>query len=326
MTTILDNLSVFQKSELLDALGRRGGILAFAQKYGLNADSLRGALSRAGGAEALQIEVSEEVVPPSPQAINTLRQTSNALPRAANIVQPPAHFKLQKFAYASDFHAPYHSTLWVERLYKVGYHLEIPTLVIAGDLFDFDNVSRHGSDIQSTDLNKTLEIGGQVVRYLHQVFETIVVLPGNHDRRLMKKLDRDLSWANVLRMAVGNMDGIVSVEQDYLCFDDQDGRTQWIGGHPSFFSSRPTVGLQQVALLRQAGILGSHNHIQGMSKVNDKFWVIDPGCMCDRTITPYIQRGAGLSRFQDWSNGFLVIDDNLPQLFADGLTRWSDFE
>ena len=334
MSTLIDRLTDTQRHELSQAMAQRGGLKKFSQRHGINFHSLRGGLSRTRGQalEPSRSDLEEQWDRTAALLLDELQRDGaephrrfdvGHTPKTINLVEKPLHLQLKKWAWASDFHAPVHSELWVERLARVGHALDVPTLVVGGDLFDFADISRHGSDQTVPDINETLRVGGEILRYLRQVFPQIIVLPGNHDRRVAKKLDRDLSWENVVRMAVGDMTGITTTNSDYLYVNDNPG---WACGHPSFFSVQPTVGLRQVALYRKRHILGSHNHVQGVSKVNDEYICIDPGAMCDRMATSYYMRGNGISKLQEWSNGFVIIDNDVPQLFADRLVHWRDYE
>lgn len=325
--TILDNLSVFQKSELLDALGRRGGILAFAQKYGLNADSLRGALSRAGGSDALQPETLEADATPAHQAHDTLRSISQSCPKPLKLIEPVQELHLTKWLYCADVHAPMHDNMWIERLCRVAYHLAVSDLVIGGDFFDFAELSSHGSDIEVPDINRALELSGEVLRYIKSHFERVFMLPGNHCRRLAKRLDKNLSFRNLVKMAVGDMTGIFTTDDDYFFINGT-----WTVGHPRFFAQFPAKGLEMVAVQRQRNVIGAHSHTLGLIR-HGQFLCASPGHLMRSDLVPYVQRSDGMSKFadQDASQGFVLVehtkaDGDVVTLFGQNLTRWSDFE
>jgi hypothetical protein len=302
---------------------KHGGIKQIAEEYNVNYHTLRKEVSKYERS-VLCPQEGEGLEPLSSQARDTLTGIAKLgpVPQSVNIVKPPLHLHERKWAYASDFHCPMQDERWVERLAKVGYHLEIPTLIVGGDVADFDSISAHGSDIEQHDINTAVEVAGQVIRYLKGVFERIVLLPGNHDRRLAKKLDKNLSWENVVRMMVGNMDGIMATDDDYVLVGDKPG---FSCGHPRHFSAKPTGGLHSVALYRQRNVIAAHNHVQGLAIVNNQYVTIDPGCMCRAEATPYYMRSNGLSKFQEWTPGFVTVEDNIPTLFGEFITRWSDY-
>jgi 3',5'-cyclic AMP phosphodiesterase CpdA len=207
--------------------------------------------------------------------------------------------------------------------------LEVDDLIIGGDLCDFDSLSAHPADLPQTDLNQSIEVTGQVLRYLKSAFRTIYLLPGNHDRRLAKKLDKHLSFTYLVKMFVGDTPGFVATDADFYLIDSEyAGRAGWSVGHPRFFSSYPTKGLDQVALQRQRHVIGAHSHTLGASKIGP-YWCISPGHMMRPDLTPYLTRSAGLSKHADQSAGFVLVEHepaaDVVTLFADGLTRWRDY-
>ncbi len=329
---LLDNLSIHQRSELLGAMQTRGGILEFAERYGLNSNSLRGALSRRGGADALQPETPEEAAP-AQQAHDTLKtiRSLGPVPQAVRVIDEPKTLHLDRFLYASDFHVPLHSERAIERLVKVALALEIEDLVIGGDLTDQDCLSSHPADLPQVSLNQAIEVAGQVIRYLRTVFPRLYVLPGNHDRRMAKALNKDLGFKYLVQMCAGSMDGITVTDNDYFYINTSSMKsTGWTVGHPRFFAAYPTKGLDVVAQQRQRSVVGAHSHTIGLVRLN-QFWCVSPGMMMRPDLTPYVVRSNGLSKFGDQTEGFVMVeatpnDGDIVTLYADGLTRWSDYE
>jgi hypothetical protein len=328
MATILDKLSPAARESIVNAARVRGQLRPLCEELGLNFDSVRGALSRAG------LYDSDENAPS--QALDILKtlRSLGPVPQAVKIVEEPKPLYLDRWLYAADFHVPFHSELALERLVSVGLALEVEDLVVGGDLLDFDSLSTHPADLPQVDLNQAIEIGGQVIRYLRSAFKRLYIVPGNHDRRAAKALGpkgANLSFTHVLRMCAGDLDGITASDNDYFYIGDSTPeRPGFSAGHPRFFASFPAKGLDAVALQRQRHVLGAHAHTLGAAKIG-KFWCVSPGMMCDTSITPYIVRSNGLSKHADQAHGFVLVettdsDGDVVTLFADGLTRWSDYD
>lgn len=267
---------------------------------------------------------------PSTQARNTLKVISSC-PALLELVKPPEPLRLSRWLDCADLHAPIHDPVWIERLCRVAYHLEVEDLVINGDAFDFAELSSHGADIEQPDLNESIEITGQVLRYVKSAFKTVHIIPGNHCRRLAKKLDKHLSFRNLVKMAVGDMEGFVTTDDDYFLIDSPNGGVGWMVGHPRFFASFPAKGLETVAVQRQRNVIGAHSHTLGLIRHGD-FLCVSPGHMMLPNATPYLVRSDGMSKHprQDQAQGFCLIEDTktdgqLVTLFGEGLTRWSDY-
>jgi hypothetical protein len=296
-----------------------GQIKDLAEQHGINYNSLRRAVS----------EFERSGVRDIPELSASLSQAAIACPPAIELVQPPAPLNLQRWLYCSDIHAPLHSELWIERLVRVARELDVPDLVIGGDAFDFAELSGHGDDIEMPDINQALEIAGQVLWYIKAAFQRVHILPGNHCRRLARRLNKNLAFRNLVKMAVGDLTGIETTENDYLLIDTPYSDIGWAVGHPRFFAAYPTKGLDAVALQRQRHVIGAHSHTLGMSKIG-RYWCVSPGMMMRPELTPYLVRSDGLSKHADQSHGFVFVestreDGDVVTLFANGLTRWSDY-
>lgn len=262
----------------------------------------------------------------SPQEARTGTIADDVLDIPANarlVTTKPLALSLDTWLYCSDLHIPFHNRDWLKRLILVAGKHDVSTLVIGGDLYDFASVSRHPKTEQQASLNETIRIAGDVLVALGRYFERLYILPGNHDNRVASKLDQPLEFASLIHASIRGRipaERITTTDYDYIRIDD------WVVGHPRFYSSTPARGVARVAQLQQCNVIGAHNHIVGMMQSADgRYWAIDPGHMTDPALTPYMMQSAGLSKYAAWKNGFVLVDNNLPTLFTDGLTDWSKY-
>lgn len=247
-------------------------------------------------------------------------------PNAHVITEKPLTATLDRWLYCSDIHAPLHSRLWIERLIRVGRALKIHDLVIGGDLADNDSISRHGRAEQQAGYKVTKQTAGDLVYLLGNEFR-LWLLPGNHDDRLRKRLDDDVPFADFVYAALAGRTPRNTLNiTDYSYLYVQGPNRKWVVGHPSFYSRTAAKGLADVAQLHQMSVIGAHNHLQGMMwSADGRHIAIDPGTMCDAELTPYIMRGIALSKFPTWRQGFVLIDNDRPTLFGDGLIEWGQY-
>lgn len=247
--------------------------------------------------------------------------------------QKPLELPLyESWLYCSDIHAPSYAPLMLDRLMRIGRKRNIPTLVIGGDLTDQATISHWPNTLPQHSLEQCLDSAGLVLSLLGDVFERIVVIPGNHDDRTAKKLGSYYSFERLLRSCIGtrrmNAD-LIATDYSYAYF----GKTADVGpdagviaGHPSFYSSTAGKGVAEVAEMEHRHVLGSHNHLQAVTWTKSgRYWGVDPGCMCEADNTPYIQRGAGISKYARWKQGFVYLKRNIPTILADGLVDWQDW-
>lgn len=303
----------------------RGELQAVAEQYNVNYNTLRRELAayrrdveawRAASAGlADEQRQAERVVAPAPQPIT--------------IVTPPLTVTASKWLYAADFHSPLHDERWLERLVRVGLAHDVETLVVGGDLYDLDTMSRHPADLPQVPLSDAIRVNGEVTRYLARYFARLVLVPGNHDRRFARAVNKNLSFGDVVRMMAGDATNITTTDNDYV-YVETGGDVRWCVGHPRFFATYPTKGLDEVALKRSTHVIGAHSHTLGAVRVNDRFWAVSPGMMARNDLTPYIVRGNGLSKYAEQSHGFVLVehhdgDGDVLQLFAEGTVRWSRY-
>lgn len=343
---ILDQLSTQQVAELTDAVAVHGGIRAFAERHTLNANSIRGALSRGGGiaslhsANGLPLHASQapvfsdalEVAAQQKPAQRAVGEVPEFCPEPITLIQPEPILSLHRWLYAADLHSPLHDAKWIERLCKVAKALDVSELVLGGDVFDAGEVSSHGDDLEAADINQALETTGQVLRYIKSHFKTIHILPGNHCRRYARRLNKDLHFKNLVQMAVGDISGFNITNRDYFLVNETTKtRAGWAVGHPRFFAQFPAKGLETIAVQRQRSVIGAHSHTSGVIR-HGRFICCSPGHLMRPDLTPYLARGDGMSKHpeQTSAQGFVLVEsepgeEDTLTLFGNGLTRWSDY-
>jgi hypothetical protein len=247
--------------------------------------------------------------------------TLPTIPDNINLIeQQPLTLNLDRWLYATDWHVPLHNREYIKRLMLVAKHHSVKHLVIGGDFFDFASSSNHVKTEQQASLNQTLRVGGGVLASLCEVFTTIAILPGNHCLRVARKLNEPLDFDLLVHAALkGRGAGqVTTTNYDYLYINND-----WVVGHPRFFEGSTAGGLAKAAMRERRNIIGAHTHALSLSYTPDgQHLVIYPGHMSNARLTPYIMQSKGLSKFPEWRNGFVMIDDGIVTLFADGLTKW----
>lgn len=266
----------------------------------INPEQLRGALRRA----------SSKVVSRVPE--NLLA-----------ITEAPIHLERADFIYASDFHVPFHDREMVERLIAVSdrHYSHIPTLIIGGDLFDMGAASFHIHDeSQPISLEEELKVGGDLLFELMHHYREILILSGNHDSRIQRKLGTAFNLERLIYAALSGR----HVEDCILHISNYDWATaggDWLMGHPSNFSGRGGQVPVDIALIRQTNVIGAHNHRYGIqASACGKFVGIDPGCLTSGSLHWYKERR--LNKFNEWVTGFVVVENGFPRTFPGPWTDW----
>lgn len=86
-----------------------------------------------------------------------------------------------KVLYMSDLHIPF--TIYEMVKYIIDEHKDADILVLNGDLLDLFNVSTFAKD-KSVALKRELQEGREFLEIVSQLFDDVIVVEGNHERRL----------------------------------------------------------------------------------------------------------------------------------------------
>jgi predicted phosphodiesterase len=143
------------------------------------------------------------------------KQVVNPIPNKFNLPDPkfsvtlPESYAEQRNDYVlplannnilviSDIHAPYQDNQALTLALEYGYDQKVNTIVINGDLIDFQKISRFTPSPKSVDTQTELDIAKNVLRCIRDVspYAKIVWLEGNHDRRY-----QDYVWAKAEQLA-----------------------------------------------------------------------------------------------------------------------------
>jgi len=109
--------------------------------------------------------------------------------RRRDLVSPPAyqHSPKRRYVIASDFHAPFHDPQAVADLIAIEGGRPDTTLVIAGDLLDLYSVSAY-SKHERVPIEQEMAGAQALLEQLAAAFNDIVLVEGNHDQRLDRRL------------------------------------------------------------------------------------------------------------------------------------------
>jgi DNA repair exonuclease SbcCD nuclease subunit len=242
------------------------------------------------------------------------------IPSPLKLFEGPLKIPHESAVVIGDLHCPHHNPLMIERVVRTAYKHKIRSLIIAGDLFDFAKLSRHTHDQIEASLDETLLIGGDVLGYLMKAFTELILLPGNHDQWLSRKLDAPFDFGLIVDAALRGRKGKTSLlvtNHDYVLLGDK-----WLIGHPSNYSAQGGKTPSELADIYGKNVVTGHNHVIGLaSSKSGKYMGIDCGHMSNQEYHFYADRR--LSKTPRWCAGFVVIDRGYPTLYTE---NWSDWD
>lgn len=195
---------------------------------------------------------------------------------------------------ASDIHVPLHDANSLTKLMQVGVRFNVKNLVIVGDLIDWAEISRFPKYTPNPDPIQPLKDAVDILLELSKVFHRIVVLKGNHERRLQRLLEQavegrtsaqrhlaalDLNdftqetfrdqyvgvleaWTNAV--AGGRVANIEWYAGAMACIEGPAGMKPWRVIHQGNGSILPPNEAQRHWMKWQCPIITTHTHLFGL--------------------------------------------------------------
>lgn len=179
----------------------------------------------------------------------------------------------------ADLHIPCQDTPFIERVVELALRWRVPNLGIAGDLVDFEAVSdwQHYGD-RAIPVTQEIEMARRTLEVLSKEFERVVYCAGNHERRLIRRLDA----VDTLREAMGLWTPDQIDFTDYQWFRVISGGVEYLVEHPRNVSVVPTRVAHMLAVKYNRNVIAGHGHLWGMTRdVSGRLWAIDSGAACD---------------------------------------------
>jgi hypothetical protein len=229
-------------------------------------------------------------------------------------------------AIAADLHLPFHSRHMVDRLFWIAAKLNIPNLILAGDTTDQYALYRKQAQ-QYPGLTVALDVKASVPFFEQaiQVFDSIWVLPGNHDIRFLRDLKYNLGPDDWQRLFAPPSSRIHVSRYPYCEYYTPDG-DKWQVQHPDSSSKVKLTAENELSDVWDANIITFHHHHLAWSFARDgRHIVIRGGAMFDAAICPwYLQQRIGYPRP---NLGFVVFKNGRHTLYSEDsrITDWSDF-
>jgi hypothetical protein len=211
---------------------------------------------------------------------------------------------------AGDFHVPGESPKAVNDLLRYAKEHDIKTLIINGDFWNFDSVSRW--QLKDPGMNLKIEIkkGIALVKKLAAQFKLYFVC-GNHDARLPKALNYSLNFTDWMDALFGNE--VFVTNFDYLKLES--GKATFRICHPEYYSKVKGTQAAELAHDLQENIIMAHQHYISVStNKTGKFICADSGCMCDPEAFYY--KKSATTKFPSWENGFIHVKDGKVKLVS----------
>jgi len=226
----------------------------------------------------------------------------------------------------NDVHLPFTNYDLAQRVVDVAGYYDITTMVIAGDLLDMDSQSTFKRKVRSVPLAQEIDAARELLAYYAQHFTRIWVMPGNHEERLLKHLDGELTFDLFTDLIRPPDPELV----DVFMFTPYDQITIDSGGHEYMVvhqrnSSAISLKIgESLAWKYQKNMIVTHQHnsAKGYDKYG-RYLIIDSGGLHNQKRTPYMGLKTSTGPVHD--EGFVTVVNGWAELWVpdERYTQWS---
>lgn len=189
--------------------------------------------------------------------------------------------------------------------------------ILAGDLVNAEAFSPFEPAQTPSPFAQELSAARDFFTTLLSVFDQVIVLPGNHDRRLSKRTRGALSFGDLLRLIVHTPRVIVT---DYGFVTIQTPQGVWRVTHGSQFSQTPLTQAERLAWKYQQHVISHHEHRLAVG--HDRYGhyiLVNNGGLFDHTQLAYVHRDD--SGRPTMVPGFTLLRHGFPYVFG----LWTDW-
>jgi predicted phosphodiesterase len=220
----------------------------------------------------------------------------------------------------SDVHIPYHLPEAMERSLDSALDKGITRIILAGDFMDVHWGSRFmawktkGMDVEN--IKQEFAITSRIFKLLLELFEEVVVIPGNHDGGRFQHLsngsiDFSLLCAFMIGCSPAEMPENLIVGMNRWLVMEGSPRGDWRITHPAKSRKVPLMLAEELAAKFQQNILTAHQHHLGVRMHRHLPYICcDGGCLQDERLTDYKQETD--DSHANWAPGWVELVDGWP--------------
>lgn len=224
----------------------------------------------------------------------------------------------------SDVHVPFHNKDLTQQQLKVGYDFKkanpkkFALLVLGGDVIDFSSHYKHGFNESDPSWRRSIQDTGKYLDAFASIYDAIAWVPGNHDIRFGKRLEKLLGHRELVFLTQRHMtEGIIPLdyfhytEYNYCVVNDE-----WLIIHPFNYSKKPCKVACDLAEVHKKNVIIGHTHHppEAQTTKSGLYVGIENGCSLDENKVEYVKNA---TTFPGWGNGFTTLT-----LCDDGKTRY----
>lgn len=197
-------------------------------------------------------------------------------------------------------------------------HLRKPRrLIIAGDFYNMDAWSKYPKLVPLPNWINEREAARNLLSIYAQTFDEMWMIAGNHERRILEKLDGEFDIQDVLTASLpgGHVKATVL---DKCTVKTSNGVYSVI--HGDNYSKKSLNNADELAQKYQTHIISHHEHhaALGLDRF-DRYFIVNNGGLFDQKKMSYVQLKTNTCA--NMSQGFTMVKKGFPYLFGK-FTDW----
>ena len=223
-----------------------------------------------------------------------------------------------------DIHVPTTNFDFSKRIRSVAKFWGIKTLIIAGDVYNFDLFSKYPRQTVMISWAQERDAGKLLFEMFTDYFDVIYVLMGNHDRRMIKWADGHLDETDVFGLITTSPK--VHVSNFGYC-TIKSGSENWLVTHSTEYSVNQLTVADQLAQKYKSNVITHHEHHVAKGRDRYKsFTIINNGGLFAQEKMAYTQLDT--SKKPNMANGFTALVNGCGHLYTPypSFTDWTHID
>lgn len=250
----------------------------------------------------------------------------------------PLEFNLNSFVAVCDIHVPctdYDFAMLPAEIARRHLPEGERVLIVHGDVFNADVFSRWDDVVLSPTWEQERKAAQNLFAIWAKTFDKIIVMPGNHDYRLLVKMDGQLSFGGMMWGMVNEQDqdlakifgamfstGKLTTSPVDHCFVNTP-QGKYLVAHGTSYSVNPLTVASDYAIKYQAHVISGHEHHIGQSIDRfGRYFLINNGGLFDKDKFAYVTLQA--NKRPVMKKGFTIVKDGYPTVFGPW-TNWNEW-
>ena len=250
----------------------------------------------------------------------------------------PMEFEFDSFVAISDVHVPctdYDFAMLPAVIAQKHLKKGNRVLIIHGDIFDGGAFSRWPKIVQDPTWEDERAAGTNLFAHWAETFDQIIIMPGNHDYRMLMTLEGQASFGGMVwgmvdeqNKDLAHMFGrmfstgkLTTSPLDHCFIDTPQGK--YIVAHGTSYSVNPLTVANDMAQKYQAHVISGHEHHVGITVDRfGRYYLINNGGLFDKDKFSYVTLQA--SKRLVMKQGFTMVKDGHPIVFGPWI-NWADW-